>query len=255
MGTHTGISTEQCCSPSSECPRRGGRSGTRDEHTLTHPHPHALLAHCRGSTSMAKLKGVKFSEEGKFLILNEFSLCKDILIPKSGRYKNTPAWQRTWEEIAATNSLRPLVQCTPHKIRKKWHNMVIDARRELALEKHPLLRQRPQEKLFHIFAFFNKPGLGLPDLLLSAMAFRAARGPPGMLKVTSGLLLHGQSGAAALCCGLLWPTGTPLAPRLHFPGGVEQLRAPGCLGHGSVGLGHSWSLRVATRCCAWQESG
>lgn len=239
------LSPEQCCSPSSECPRRGRWSGARDEHTLAHPHPHALLAHCRGSTSMAKLKCVKFSEEGKFLILDEFSLRKDTLIPKSGRYKNTPAWRRAWEEIAATNSLGPLVQRTPDEIRKKWHNMVIDAHRELALEKHPLLHQRPQEKLFHIFAFFNKPGLGLPDLLLSATAFRAASGPPAMLKVTLGLLLHGQSSAAARRCGLLWPTGTPLAPRLHFPVGVERLGAPGCLGHGSVGLGHCWSLQVA----------
>lgn len=29
----------------------------------------------------------RFSEE-KLLILEEFSLCKDILIPKSGRYEN-----------------------------------------------------------------------------------------------------------------------------------------------------------------------
>ncbi|KAM9625262.1 uncharacterized protein ACIBXB_018838 [Morphnus guianensis] len=180
--------------------------------------------------------GRGFSEEEKFLILDEFSLRKDILIPKSGQYKNTPDWQRAWEEIAAaTNPLSPLVQRTPDEIRKKRHNMVIDARRELALEKHPLLRRRPQEKLLHIFTFFNKPGLGLPDLPLSASAFRAASGPPGMLKVTLGLLLHGQSSAAALRCGLLWPTGTPLAPRLHFPGGVEWLRAPGCLGHGNVG--------------------
>ncbi|CAM9541270.1 unnamed protein product [Bubo scandiacus] len=123
--------------------------------------------------SAAKSKRIKFSEEEKFLILEEFSLRKDILIPKSGRYKHTLDRQRAWEEIAAAvNNLSPLVQRTPDEIRKKWHNMVLDARRELAVEKHPLLRQRPQERLFHnIFALFNKPSPGpAPESLLGAAA-------------------------------------------------------------------------------------
>ena len=166
--------------------------------------------------STAKSKRIKFSEEEKFLILEEFSLHKDVLIPKSGRYRNTLDRQRAWEEIAATvDSLSPLVQRTPDEIRKKWHNMVINACRELAVEKHPLLCPWPQEQLFHnIFALFNKPGPGLLDPLLSALAFRAraANGPPGMLEVTPDLLLHGQSSAAAMGCGLLCPAGTPPAP-------------------------------------------
>ncbi|KAF1418976.1 hypothetical protein FQV24_0005362, partial [Spheniscus mendiculus] len=132
-----------------------------------------------GSMSMTKPKRIKFSKEKKFLILEEFSLCKDILIPKSGWYKNTLAWQCAWEEItAAINSLSLLVRCMPDKICKKWHN--IDARRELAVEKHSLLCQRPQEELFHnVFTLFNKPGPGLPDPPLSASASRAraASGP------------------------------------------------------------------------------
>ncbi|KAM6246964.1 uncharacterized protein LJ264_010615 [Porphyrio hochstetteri] len=167
----------------------------------------------------AKPKRIKFSEEEKFLILEEFSLRKDILIPKSGRYKNTLARQRAWEEIAAAvNSLSPLVQRTPEEIRKKWHNMVISARREVAVEKHPLLRQRPQEKLFqNIFALFNKPGPELPHMLLPTSAFRAraASGNPTLPRVledTPDLLLHGQSGATAPGRGLLCPTGTPPAP-------------------------------------------
>ncbi|XP_035196031.1 translation initiation factor IF-2-like isoform X1 [Oxyura jamaicensis] len=173
--------------------------------------------------SAAKPKRIKFSEEEKFLILEEFSLRKDILIPKSGRYKNTLDRQRAWEEIAAAvNSLSPLVQRTPDEIRKKWHNMVIDARKELAMEKHPLLRQRPQEKLFHnIFALFNKPSPQLPDPLLSGSSFRVTAagvpaGPPaplraagGMLEVAPDLLLHGQSGAAAPARRMLGTTGTP----------------------------------------------
>ncbi|KAF1587129.1 hypothetical protein FQV11_0015995, partial [Eudyptes moseleyi] len=99
-----------------------------------------------GSMSMTEPKRIKFSEEEKFLILEEFSLCKDILIPKSGWYKNTLAWQCAWEEItAAINSLSLLVWCMPDEVCKKWHN--IDAHRELAVEKHSLLCQRPQEEL------------------------------------------------------------------------------------------------------------
>lgn len=131
--------------------------------------------------STAKLQHIKFSEEEKFLILEELSLLKDIVIPKSGWYKNTLAWQRAWEEItAAVNSLSPLAWCTPNKICKKWHNVVMDACRELAVEEQPLLHQWPQEKLFHSFSLFNKPGLGISDPLLSALAFRAraASGPP-----------------------------------------------------------------------------
>ncbi|XP_074743033.1 uncharacterized protein LOC141951115 [Strix uralensis] len=184
--------------------------------TPTHPHPHPLLARHPGSMSAAKSKRIKFSEEEKFLILEEFSLRKDILIPKSGRYKHTLDRQRAWEEIAAAvNNLSPLVQRTPDEIRKKWHNMVLDARRELAVEKHPLLRQRPQERLFHnIFALFNKPSPGLPDPLLSASPLRArADGSPlGVLEAAPDLLLHGQSSTASPGHDPLCPTGTPPAP-------------------------------------------
>ncbi|XP_075371975.1 uncharacterized protein LOC142416371 [Mycteria americana] len=172
----------------------------------------------RDSMSTAKPKCIKFSEEEKFLILEEFSLRKDVLIPKRGQCKNTVAQQCAWEEIAAAiNSLSPLVRRTPAEIHKKRHNMVIDACRELAVEKHPLLRQRPQEKLFHsIFALFNKPGPGPPDPLLSASASRAraARGPlpPRTLEVTLDLLRHGQSSTAAPGQGLLCPAGTPPVP-------------------------------------------
>lgn len=131
--------------------------------------------------STAKPKRIKFSEEEKFLILEEFGLHKDILIAKSSWYKNTMAWQCTWEEIvAAVDSLSPLVQRTPDEIRKKWQNMVIDICRELAVEKHLLLHQWPQEKLLHnIFTLFNKPSPGLLELLLTATAFRARTAPPG----------------------------------------------------------------------------
>ncbi|XP_067396016.1 myb-related transcription factor, partner of profilin-like [Emydura macquarii macquarii] len=154
----------------------------------------------------AKPKRLKFSEEEKFIILEEFSLRKDILIPKSGRYKNTMDRQRAWEEItAAVNSLSPLVQRTPDEIRKKWHNMVIDARKELTTVKHPLLRQRPQERLFHnIFALFNKTGPELAEPLLPGSAFRTkpASGPAritvpvcaaGVILEPSSDLFHSQN--------------------------------------------------------------
>lgn len=143
----------------------GGGVGSAERGGSTEP-PSPL----QGGMSAAKPKRIKFSDEEKFLILEEFSLRKDILIPKSGRYRNTQDRQRAWEEIAAAvNALSPVVRRTAEEIRKKWHNMVLDARRELAADKHPLLRQRPQERLFHhIFALFNKagpppaPSFGLP---------------------------------------------------------------------------------------------
>nr|XP_006134846.1 uncharacterized protein LOC102456426 [Pelodiscus sinensis] len=195
----------------------------------------------------AKPKRLKFSEEEKFLILEEFSLRKDILIPKSGRYKNTMDRQRAWEEItAAVNSLSPLVQRTPDEIRKKWHNMVVDARKELTTVKHPLLRQRPQERLFHnIFALFNKTGPELAEPLLPGPALRTK--PSSSLAGTtapnctveriretpSDLFFHGQNdglqrsqGNELLCKTevLLDPdremasgTGTPGESLLHAP--------------------------------------
>ncbi|XP_030316688.1 vegetative cell wall protein gp1-like [Calypte anna] len=172
--------------------------------------PRSSLALHRHPLSMPRR--LKFSEEEKFLILEEVSLRKDILIPRSGRYKNTPARQRAWEEIAAAvSSLSPLVHRTPDEIRRKWDNMVIDARRELAMQKHPVLRQRPQKQLSHnILALFDKPGPGLPEPPLSASTFgvRAASdpsSPPTMLEVTPDLLLHGQSSTAAPGRGLLCP--------------------------------------------------
>ncbi|XP_075290558.1 uncharacterized protein LOC142362977, partial [Opisthocomus hoazin] len=151
----------------------------------TGPRPILILILARpGTMSAAKSKRIKFSEEEKFLILEEFSLRKDILIPKSGRYKNTVVRQRAWEEIAAAvNSLSPLVQRTPDEIRRKWDNMVLDARRELAVEKHPLLRQRPREKLFrNIFALLNAPGPAppLPAAVLGARAAGGAPDPPAL---------------------------------------------------------------------------
>ncbi|XP_007490526.2 uncharacterized protein LOC103091946 [Monodelphis domestica] len=128
----------------------------------------------------ARPKRIKFSEEEKIVILEEFSLRKDILIPKSGRYRNTMDRQRAWEEITmAVNSLNPLVQRTPDEVRKKWKNMIIDARKELATAKHPVLRRRPQERLFYnIFALFNKTGAELPEPLYAAGPAFRTKGPP-----------------------------------------------------------------------------
>ncbi|XP_032864091.2 uncharacterized protein LOC116965359 [Tyto alba] len=192
--------------------------------------------------SAGKSKRIKFSEEEKFLILEEFSLRKDILIPKSGRYKNTLDRQRAWEEIAAAvNNLSPLVQRTPDEIRKKWHNMVLDARRELAVEKHPLLRQRPQERLFHnIFALFNKPSPGLPDPLLSASTLRARTdsSPPGMLEAAPDLLLHGQSSAAASGHGPALPGGEPTSPQPRIR------KPPWC---------NRWGARLQGELASWRD--
>nr|XP_020670154.1 myb/SANT-like DNA-binding domain-containing protein 4 [Pogona vitticeps] len=104
-----------------------------------------------------KVKRIKFSDEEKFLILEEFTLRKDILVPKNGRYKNTADRQQAWEEIArAVNSLNPVVQRTPEEIRKKWKNMVVDAQKELMMEKHPLLRKQPRDQLLRdIFALLH----------------------------------------------------------------------------------------------------
>nr|XP_034955080.1 uncharacterized protein LOC118076431 [Zootoca vivipara]XP_034955081.1 uncharacterized protein LOC118076431 [Zootoca vivipara] len=123
----------------------------------------------------AKVKRIKFSDEEKFLILEGFALRKDILIPKSGRYSNTAAHQRAWEEIAAAvNSLNPLIQRTPQEILKKWKNMVVDARKGLRMEKHPLLQRQPRERLFRdIIALLNKTDTTIPKPLLYGPDLRA----------------------------------------------------------------------------------
>ncbi|XP_043855154.1 uncharacterized protein LOC122751964 [Dromiciops gliroides] len=153
-----------------------------------------------------KPKRIKFSEEEKIVILEEFSLRKDILIPKTGRYRNTMDRQQAWEEITmAVNSLNPLVQRTPEEVRKKWKNMIIDARKELATAKHPFLRRRPQERLFHnIFALFNKTGSEVPEPLYPAGPGFRTKGPPspagpackveGFLDPVPSLVLRPQGG-------------------------------------------------------------
>ncbi|KAM7089834.1 uncharacterized protein J5F26_011857 isoform 2-T2 [Ciconia maguari] len=165
--------------------------------------------------STAKPKCIKFYEEEKFLILEEFSLRKDVLIPKSGRCKNTLPRQRAWEEIAAAvNSLRPLVWRMPDEIHKKWHNMVIDVCRELAVEKHPLLRQRPQEKLFPA-SLPSSTSLARGRRTRCSQPRPPERGQPvapGTLEVTLDLLWHGRSSTAAPGQGLLCPAGTPPVP-------------------------------------------
>ncbi|XP_044296804.1 uncharacterized protein LOC123028693 [Varanus komodoensis] len=126
--------------------------------------------------STPKAKRIKFSDEEKFLILEEFSLRKDILMPKNGRYKNTADRQQAWEEIAtAVNSLNPLVQRTPEEIRRKWKNMVVDARKEQTIEKHPLLRGQPRDRLFrNIFALLNTSDGAFSQPLLYGPPRRAA---------------------------------------------------------------------------------
>ncbi|XP_025947726.1 LOW QUALITY PROTEIN: uncharacterized protein LOC112978424 [Apteryx rowi] len=57
---------------------QGDGSSSRCDRTLTG----TVLSCCRGSMATTKPKRIKFSEEEKFLILEEFSLHKDILIPK-----------------------------------------------------------------------------------------------------------------------------------------------------------------------------
>ncbi|XP_051832308.1 uncharacterized protein LOC127548778 [Antechinus flavipes] len=143
---------------------------------LCDPHNHPG----RVTMMTSKPKRIKFSEEEKIVILEEFSLRKDILIPKTGRYRNTSDRQQAWEEITmAVNSLNPLVQRTPEEVRKKWKNMILDARKELATAKHPLLRRRPQERLFHnIFALFNKTGSELPEPLYATGPGFRTKGPP-----------------------------------------------------------------------------
>ncbi|XP_061458592.1 uncharacterized protein LOC133373198 [Rhineura floridana] len=135
-----------------------------------------------------KAKRIKFSDEEKFLILEEFALRKDILIAKSGRCSNTTDRQRAWEEIAAAvNSLNPLIQRTPEEIRKKWKNMVVDARKGLTVEKHPLLRRQPRERLFHnIFALLNQTDNALPNPLLYGCRLRnePSGSPPGSASPT-----------------------------------------------------------------------
>nr|XP_042697507.1 uncharacterized protein LOC101951272 isoform X2 [Chrysemys picta bellii] len=201
-----------------------------------------------GNMTTAKPKRLKFSEEEKFLILEEFSLRKDILIPKSGRYRNTMDRQRAWEEItAAVNSLSPLVQRTPDEIRKKWHNMVIDARKELTTVKHPMLRQRPQERLFHnIFALFNKTGPELAEPLLLGPGFRTkpSSGPAGtavplcaaegMRETSSDLFLRSQNDGLQLSQGnkllckteVLLDADKEMAPGTGCPG-KSFIRMPG----------------------------
>ncbi|XP_065595064.1 myb-related transcription factor, partner of profilin-like [Cyrtonyx montezumae] len=198
--------------------------------------------------SAAKPKRIKFSEEEKFLILEEFSLRKDILIPKSGRYRNTQDRQRAWEEIAAAvNALSPVVRRTAEEIRRKWHNMVLEARRELAAHKHPLLRQRPQERLFHhIFALFNKPApplapsFGLPaaapDLPPHGPAPDGFPGPEDRLQPPPGPAAPPQGTAPGP------PPGNPEPPRVKCPPSpalawpcLEAMASPASLGTGSPG--------------------
>uniref|UniRef100_A0A6J0VHF0 Myb/SANT-like DNA-binding domain-containing protein n=1 Tax=Pogona vitticeps TaxID=103695 RepID=A0A6J0VHF0_9SAUR len=153
-----------------------------------------------------KVKRIKFSDEEKFLILEEFTLRKDILVPKNGRYKNTADRQQAWEEIArAVNSLNPLVQRTPKEIHKKWKNMVVDARKELTMEKHPLLRKQPRDRLFQdIFALLHKAdgAMPKPSLYDSGSGTEASESPPstrmpacwaeGLLKPPCLRHLHGD---------------------------------------------------------------
>ncbi|XP_074062551.1 uncharacterized protein LOC141501974 isoform X2 [Macrotis lagotis] len=144
----------------------------------------------------ARPKRIKFSEEEKLVILEEFSLRKDVLVPKTGRYRNTADRQRAWAEIAAAvNALNPLVQRSPEEVRKKWKNMILDARKELASARPPLLRRRPQERLFHhISALLERPGPDAPEPGLRA------RGPPS---------------PAPACCkaqGFLPPAPSPRKP-------------------------------------------
>ncbi|XP_036614612.1 uncharacterized protein LOC118849724 [Trichosurus vulpecula] len=169
---------------------------------ICEPHDHPG----RVAMTTSKPKRIKFSEEEKIVILEEFSLRKDILIPKTGRYRNTTDRQQAWEEITmAVNSLNPLVQRTPEEVRKKWKNMILDARKELATAKHPLLRRRPQERLFHnIFALFNKTGSELPEPLFTAGSGFRTKGPTspsgpackveGFLDPVSNLVLRPQGG-------------------------------------------------------------
>ncbi|XP_072207439.1 uncharacterized protein [Excalfactoria chinensis] len=242
--------------PGSEEGERRGR-WTREHGEWGDP---LCLSPLQGGMSAAKPKRIKFSDEEKFLILEEFSLRKDILIPKSGRYRNTQDRQRAWEEIAAAvNALSPVVRRTAEEIRKKWHNMVLDARRELAADKHPLLRQRPQERLFHhIFALFNKPGpppapsFGLP----AAAPELLPHGPapdrfPGSeerrLPGTESRLQPNPGPAAPRAAppqgaALGPPPGNPEPPRVKCPLSpalawpcLEAMASPASLGTGSPG--------------------
>lgn len=217
----------------------------------------------QGGMSAAKPKRIKFSDEEKFLILEEFSLRKDILIPKSGRYRNTQDRQRAWEEIAAAvNALSPVVRRTAEEIRKKWHNMVLDARRELAADKHPLLRQRPQERLFHhIFALFNKPGpppapsFGLPaaapEPLPRGPAPESFPGPEERPLPGAESRLQPAPGPAAPRAAQPQgaapgpPPGNPEPPRVKCPPSpalawpcLEAMASPASLGTGSPGPPH-----------------
>lgn len=233
----------------------GGGVGSAERGGPTEP-PSPL----QGGMSAAKPKRIKFSDEEKFLILEEFSLRKDILIPKSGRYRNTQDRQRAWEEIAAAvNALSPVVRRTAEEIRKKWHNMVLDARRELAADKHPLLRQRPQERLFHhIFALFNKagpppaPSFGLPAAAPELLPHgpppdrfpgpeeRPLPGAESRLRPNPGPAAPRAAPPQGAAPGP--PPGNPEPPRVKCPPSpalawpcLEAMASPASLGTGSPG--------------------
>ncbi|XP_072455922.1 uncharacterized protein [Notamacropus eugenii] len=177
----------------------------------------------RVTMTTSKPKRMKFSEEEKFVILEEFSLRKDVLVPKTGRYRNTSERQRAWQEIAAAvNALSPLVQRTPDEVRKKWKNMILDARKELAAAKHPLLLRRPRERLSHdIFALLNKTGPEPPESLDATGPGFRTRGPAG------------PSGPACKAEGLLDPVpSSVLRPQ---GGGIEPSQDREGLCHIEVG--------------------
>ncbi|CAI5797395.1 Hypothetical predicted protein [Podarcis lilfordi] len=167
----------------------------------------------------AKAKRIKFSDEEKFLILEGFALRKDILIPKSGRYSNTAACQRAWEEIAAAvNSLNPLIQRTPQEILKKWKNMVVDARKGLSVEKHPLLQRQPRERLFRdIVALLNKTDPTLPRPLLYGPDLRAES--PGSPRGDASPTIHAEVLSGSPCLSYLRSDSYYRQPcRIEAPG-------------------------------------
>ncbi|KAM9097256.1 uncharacterized protein ACOB8E_000589 isoform 1-T1 [Sarcophilus harrisii] len=127
----------------------------------------------------AKPKRIKFSEEER---------CDPGRVQPAQGHPHPQDWPLPQHDGPAAglggdhdgvNSLNPLVQRTPEEVRKKWKNMILDARKELATAKHPLLRRRPQERLFHnIFALFNKTGSELPEPLYAAGPGFRTKGPP-----------------------------------------------------------------------------
>ncbi|XP_053225019.1 uncharacterized protein LOC128403894 isoform X5 [Podarcis raffonei] len=191
----------------------------------TGPGVFSSLHHCRlwwsqgANMATAKAKRIKFSDEEKFLILEGFALRKDILIPKSGRYSNTVARQRAWEEIAAAvNSLNPLIQRTPQEILKKWKNMVVDARKSLSVEKHPLLQRQPRERLFRdIVALLNKTDPTLPRPLLYGPGLRAES--PGSPGGDASPTIHAEVPSSSPCLSYLHNDSHYWQPcRIEAPG-------------------------------------